>query len=1119
MLKLITGRAGRGKTARIYDAIKARTLMREAGQLLIVPEQYSHAAERELCARCGDTVSLYSEVLSFSRLADRVFSELGGQAEGVLDQGGRILTMRLAVTEVQSRLKRLAFSQKPQLLEHLLAVADELKCCMVTPAMLEEAADRASAPLGEKLADLALICAAYDAESFRRDPRDKLTRLSEALPDSQIGASGHIYIDGFTDFTNQEMAVIQALLDKNAALTLALTCDGLYGDAEIFERARQTASRLRRAAADRGIPVEIEAVDGEMDDRTPALSFLEAHLFDGVQAAFDGDAGEIRVIRAKTPVEECELAAAVTLSLVQERGCRYRDVGVVARGFSDYETAAEQVFQRAGIPVYVSRTADIMQKPILLLITSALEAILGGFRYEAVFRYLKTGLAGLSLSDCDLLENYVLTWGISGHLWKRADPWTLPPGGYGAQTDAQADALLAQINDIRDRAAAPLLKLARAGKRAETAAEQAQALYAFLEDIGLPARLREKAADLARTGRAQLAAEYDQIWRVLIRALEQCAEILGDSPMDQSAFADLFRLVLSQYDVGTIPVSLDSVGLGDMGRMRRRDVKHLLVLGATDDRLPAVLEEPGLLTESDRETLRSLGLRLSESEQDKLSRELGLIYNAFTMATEQLILFYPQSDGQSEKRPSYLVRRILRLFGKRAEENLPVLDRAYSRAACFDLALEGGKSPESAAASAYFMARGGAEKARLGMILNRAAYRSPRLSPDMANALYGESPALSASRVDAFSACPFRHFLQYGLRARPRRPAEFDAPAAGLFLHDILENVTRDIKAAGGFQEAEPELWKRLARDYTARYVRERLFDFKDKNDRFRYLFRRLSRDVEQVVEDMARELARSEFVPLDFELRFGPGGVLPPVALEQEDIRLSINGAVDRLDGWVNDGKLYLRVVDYKTGKRTFKLSDVWYGMGMQMLIYLFALCKSGEARYGAETILPAGVLYAPARDAMVPASPALTDGEIEALRLKELKRSGILLRDPDVLRAMENASPTDYIPVTLDPDGAVKSGTVATLAQMGALARHIEKTLLSIGRAMKAGEIAPAPCAGSVPAACDWCEYKSVCRLEAAKAGRRYLPALKDEAVLVRMGESEERPKAEAVRGTTHE
>jgi len=1098
MLHLILGPAATGKTGRIYDAVRNRIEAKQPGAILIVPEQYSHAAERELVARCGASSSLYAEVLSFTRLAGRVAEELGGGAAAPLDEGGRILTMRLALTAVASELRLYGhLGRKPEFLKGLLDTVDELKQCGLTPDDLFDAAVDADGTLADKLRDLHYILAAYDGISGRCDPRDALTRLADTVADSSV-ADAAIFIDAFSDFTAQEGLVLRRLLARGADLTVALTCGGLDDDSSLFAPAVTTAWALRRLAEEYGHTVEITVLE-PAHDRPAALCAVERGLF-----AEDGGSmwasaptmsavpDAVELYTAVSPMEECELAAARVRSLVMEQGYRYRDIAVAVRGFSDYETVLEQVFGRFGVPVHVARKVDILDKPILLLLTAALDILDGGWRFEAMFRYLRTGLAGIGQREADLLDGYVRMWDIRGARWTRKADWTENPSGYGADFGERETAVLAELNDLRHRVAAPLAALEQAGRSAKTAAGQAAALYDFLEAIDLPQTLETRAARLRETGRETTAAEYGQIWDILVSALEQTHHILGDTPMDRQEFAALLRLTLSQYSVGAIPQTIDRVQLGELDRVRRRDLKCLIVLGATDTRLPAPASGRGVLTEPERERLREMGLALSDSAEESVYREQALIYHAFAAPKERLIVSWPRAwDDGSACRKSPVFGRLEGMFGE-AEDVLRPETGGLQDAAPTSAASAGG----DARIDPYVQS----DEETAGRCRHRPL-QGQALSIPATRRLYGETLSLSASRIETFHSCAFRYFMQYGLRAKPRRRAELDSLVAGDFMHFILENVTRDIKHSGGFHSPTAQDWRTLTERYIDEYTRLRLGDMAEKTQRFHYLFRRLRRDTYQVVEDMAEELGRSDFVPLDFELTFGPDGDLPPVTLAGEGIDLTLRGAVDRVDGWRQDDKLYLRVVDYKTGKKALSLSDVWYGVGVQTLLYLFALTRLGNAHFGNAALTPGGVLYAPARDVIVRMPKTATAEEIEKARRKALTRSGLILRDADVIAAMEHGNTPAFLPVKFGKDGEPGGDSLVTAEEFGRISRHIDRTLLDLGREMLRGSVAPLPLGGSVGSPCDYCEFRRACHHDANTDGVRYLPALKRDEVLERL------------------
>ena len=1092
MLHLILGPAATGKTSVIYEAIRRRIEAKQPGAILIVPEQYSHAAERELVARCGPTTSLYAEVLSFTRLGGRVADELGGGARVALDEGGRMLTMRMALAKASGTLRLYGhLGQKPEFLKGLLDTVDELKQCDLTPEALLDAADHAEGSLADKLFDLAYLLAAYDGISGQTDPRDALGRLADTIGDSSVVKSA-VFIDAFSDFTAQENRILRRLLRASTDLTVALTCNGFADENPLFAPAVTTAHALRRVAEEYGHTVEVTLLERGAEDAAPCeLAVVERYLF-GEELPPSGENGTsgtsspaVELYTAGTPLEECELAAARVRAMVEDEGYRYRDIAVAARGFSDYETTAEHVFARYGIPVHVARKADILDKPILLLLTAALDILDGGWRFEAVFRYLRTGLAGLSQAEVDLLEGYVRTWNIYGSRWTRRGAWTENPAGYGAPFGEREKAELAWIDTLRRRVAGPLAALEQAGRSAKTAAEQAGALYQFLETISLPETLTDRSARLRENGRDTLAAEYSQIWGILVSALEQTHAILGDMPMGQPEFAALMRLTLSQYSVGAIPQTIDRVHLGELDRTRRRDLKCLIVLGATDARLPAPASGKGVLTEPERERLRMLGLPLPDSAEERVYREQALIYHAFAVPKERLIVSWARAeDSGSVCRKSPVLTRLEAIVGREA------------------VAFVGGAVLGAPSLSDFpHMYPDDLETGRRG---RRPLQPNTALSVPATRRLYGETLRLSASRIETFHSCAFRYFMQYGLMAKVRRKAELDAPLAGDFMHYILENVTREIQSRGGFQSAAAD-WRELTDHYVTEYTRLRLGDMAEKTPRFHYLFRRLCRDTYSVVEDMVEELSRSEFRPLDFELSFGPDGTLPPVELTGDGIELSLRGAVDRVDGWVHEGKLYLRVMDYKTGRKDFSLSDVWYGVGVQMLLYLFALTRLGGAHFGGLPLLPGGVLYAPARDVIVSLPKTAGEEEIAKERRSALRRSGLIVSDPDLIAAMERGDRPEFIPVKFAKDGAPGGDSLVTLEELGRISRHIDQRLLDLAREIRVGTVAPLPLGGSVGSPCLYCDFRSACHHDAAVDGCAYLPPLKRDEVLEKLREVE--------------
>ena len=1098
MLKLLLGRAGSGKTTAILRA--AARNGGERRQLILVPEQASHDTERALCAVAGNQVSLYAEVLSFTRLASRVFSqpEVGGVAVPTLDPGGRLLLMYAALKSVSGHLSVYQRpSRKPAFLTGLLATLDECKQYQVTPAALAGAGEETGGREGEKLRDLGLIFGAYDALTARTaaDPRDRLTRLAEGLKMGAYAGGMDVYVDGFTDFTPQQGLVLRQLLAQARSVTVALTCGALDGEGEsgIFAPARRTAAFLLRLAKEAGTTVEAAHWTGPGAPRTAALAHVEAQLFADVPDVWQEPAPAVELFQADSPRSEVERTAAEVLRLVREEGCRFRDIAVTGRGFDAYAPLVEEVFGRYGIPVFLDGMTDILQRPVVAVVTGALDTVAGEYAYDETFRYLKTSLTDLDRDDVDVLENYVLKWDLKGSRWTQKADWTMHPRGYGFAWEEGDRAVLDRVNAARRRVTGPLETLRK--NRDQTGRGQATALYRFLEDIGLPDKLAARSETLRRRGELQRAEEDRQLWDILCGGLEQCARLLDQAPMELPEFAQLLKLALSQYDVGSIPVSLDRVTAGEAARMGSRAVKALFLLGADDSAIPQTAPAPGLLTDDDRSLLSSFGLELSPRLADKLDREMTIVYEACARPTERLTVSWPARGPQGEeRRPSFLVGRLRLLFPHNRTVEEGSLNGAFRLAAPRPaLEMAGRSARVRRALCALPEWRERVERLERAAELTRGS-----LSPAAVSALYGRRVPMSASRMDKYKSCHFSYFMQYGLKARARQAAGFQAPEYGTFVHYVLEHVLQDETCRGtADKKAVESRIKAIMEDY----IREELGGLENKTPRFVYLFQRLVRPVTQVVRNVLDELAHSQFQPIDFELGFGTGDGLPPVELTVDGVTVSVSGFVDRVDGWVHDGRLYLRVVDYKTGRKSFDLTEIWNGLGLQMLLYLFTLEEKGAERYGRETV-PAGVLYLPAREAVVQGSRSMDEVQRRREADAELKRRGLVLDDPEVVEAMEPLGPEGarFLPLRVSArTGAISGDALVSAERLGRLKIHTQRILEEIGRELAAGSIAADPFwRGPEKNACLYCDYAAACHFEEGRGGdcRRYLPNLDGKA-----------------------
>ena len=602
MLRIWMGRANTGKTARVLQAIREGG--EEPGALLLCPEHASHRAEMELCRALGPGAARYAQVLSLRLLAGRVLERTEGLTDGTLDAGGKLLLMHLSLQEVLPQLTVYARpSRKAPFLRELVAVCEELIASRVQPEDLGEVCPLLEGMSGEKVRDLALIYTAYLSRLCREgeDRRDLMEKLVERLEASKCSAGKDVYLDGFTYFTGQEMKLIEILLRTARSVTVTLLGD--ESGLEIFEQSVRARDKLVRLAEDCGAACAVEILPPREPET--ALEHLTACFFRPFRQ-YEGDCEGVELCRAGSMFTETEYVAARILELVRSGTCRFRDIGVAARNLDEYEATIENVFERYGVPVYLSRRSDVLEKPVLSLLAGALDAVTGGYEYEDMFRWLKTGLAGLTDGECDVLENYVVAWDIHGSMWIREEDWTANPDGWLEEFTSAQEIALAEINAVRRRIQGPLSRLALGLKEQEGAAGKLRVLWDFLEELGLARQLEERTARLEELGELQRAREYGQLWELLCGVMDQFADMLGDMPLDGEEFTRLLKLVLTQYDVGTIPVSLDQVQASQITRNDRHRIKVLFLMGANDHVLPAVQAGTGLFTREDRERLLTL---------------------------------------------------------------------------------------------------------------------------------------------------------------------------------------------------------------------------------------------------------------------------------------------------------------------------------------------------------------------------------------------------------------------------------------------------------------------------------------------------------------------------------
>ena len=1093
MLTLVLGRAGAGKSEYLYRLAAQRAREGAKNAIFLVPETYSHQAERQLCLYGGDAINLSCEVLTFRRLANRVFSAYGGLAEPTLDEPGRILVMQQALENAQSGLHYYRENVRTELLDAMIALADEFKSVCITPEALARIAQDTPEGLAAKLGDLSLIYTEYCrlCEETRLDSRDLLSLCAEKLKGTDFFDGRDVYIDGFSGFTPQEFDILARL--RRARVTAAFTVDSLKEPDSLFDKPARAALLLESLISDGHAdklyfkpPFEYPLEPPPR--RAAGLAILEKSLFRFTDEAGTCEDNEVRFHIASDIFGECEYAAAQVRELLRS-GARAKDIAVAAGDFESYRLPLTAAFTRCGIPYYVSENAALESKSVAAIVLRALDIACQGFSHKAVFAYLKTGLSGFTDDEVNELENYCLLWRVRPAQWTGRAPWRMHPGGFGMAFDEESEEKLRTLNALRDRLREPLLTLSKALEKSDTAREKLLALYDFTQTIGLADAI-ERRADELRASAPDEADEYLQIWDLFVGLIDQFDELAGESRMDAQSFAKTFRRMLAACRIGVIPPSVDRVSLGSLSSAAAHGAQHLLLLGAYDQAFPPEAGGGSLLSDHDREALEKKGVELGYTPAARESEALLSLYTAIATVRQTLFLSVPERDSTGGAlTPAFLYRRAKKLLPDAPTSRGEVEAWLSAPRTAFDYAWSH-SSPAALAAREALRAWPGFAALYPGREGEADFFDDPqvwRLGEGENRRIFGENPRLSASRLEDYNKCPFLYFSRYGLSLSSHRAAGFDAPQAGIFIHYVLEGTVRDIREKGGFAACTLDDAKAFAEKHVREYISRDIPDFAEKSARFRYLFLRLRRNLDFLVENLYEEFSRSAFSPLDFELRFS--GEMPPVEIGLDSgAHASLSGIADRVDGWVRDGVLYLRVIDYKSGAKAFSYGEIAAGLGMQLPVYLFALQANARLylnrhpELDADAIVPAGILYTPARLETISAPHDLGEDELSDKLSDKLKRSGIVLEDAQVLDAMEpdltKTGEGRFIPVRIYKSGV--RGAVSE-EQFALLGRHVRGMLKATAELMAAGHYFPSPTHFGQSTACRTCDYRAICGLDA--------------------------------------
>ncbi len=1093
MLHFIIGRVGSGKTymARkilIEEARKAH----DGKLLLIVPEQYSFESERAVLSGLEIFAAERVEVLSFTRLVDIVQRRYGGMAGRSLDNSGRAALMSLALSDVKSRLT--VFEKQAEYQEfipELLRLSTEFKRLSLSENDLHNVyTGIEDGLLKNKLEELKLIFSAYDSYVARSylDSEECLDRLYNIVKEKQYFSKSRIFIDSFSGFTGQQYKILEEMISQADDVYITLCTDSIApGENSIFGSAGKIVNRLAGYARENGCKVAAPIkLTEQRRFATESMKVLESSLFADDAISFD-EAEGITLRQADNIYDECDCVASEINRLVREKGLRYKDIAIIARDLDNYGRILPSALRRHGIPCFYDSKTSASSLPLFMAVRSVLKIIARKFRSEDVFAYLKSGLAGYCVSDVSRLEKYTLIWGITGKQWQ--SEWTGSPRGFEAPAADYAEELT-HLNDMRKRLAEDIESLFN-HFRSGSSRDMAEGIYTFLKKTKADKHLQELCDD-------STSELYERSWEVLMHILDQMAELFAEKNLTPENLLSVFEIMTKNSELGEIPQHMDECVISEAERARIDGARAVFVMGVNDGIFPKRGAE-GILTAADRRKISQIGVDISRPDDEENDERL-LFYNTLCTASEYVFITYPLHNlSGGELVGSEYIEYVEDIFPScRCTDEMIMPD---SEGEVLRMAAERYHEEDVFAVSLREYLRRFDEEgsARLGMAASR---QSDILCGSTAGRLFGKNLMLSASKVETYSKCAFSYFCRYGMGAKPLQKAEIDSLRRGTIMHYGLEQMLR--RYGGNLSDLPISRIK----DETMALLMEYMIDLTGTaklTSLLDFILDRISTTLSHVLLHISGELLQSRFTPAAYELSVKKGGDVPPLEIPLADGgKICVTGFIDRVDKFSEKGRTYIRIIDYKTGRRVFDLSDVLYGQNMQMLIYLFTLCENGAETLG-ENLVPAGILYMPVKRASVKAAKGEDIGLIEAKYDKQLRMNGLLLNDADVIEAMETSGSGKFIPAYLNKDGSLsKRSSAISQSGLELLEEYVKEKLRDMGLRLHSGDISINPCDGTGSLACAYCDYRSVCRIDASfdikkveKAGMEEITKTMDEVL----------------------
>ena len=1073
---------------------------------MVVPEQYTLQAEKELIEGLGSQGIMSVEVMSFNRMCSRLLEETGPLEEIPINAIGKAMVLRSLLDQSQNDLlvfKDLA--KKNGFIDKLSQLISNFKRTGIESQSLKSRLGQKQETFVErKLYDLTLILDLYEKFMAKGyfDEEDQLQMVLDRIGSSELLRDSLIYIDGFDSFSSQEYSVIEGLTKVSSDIYMALTLEHPLNNRSelLFEPVYKTYERLHKIGQKNKLEVDHHLVDENI--KGEVLTWLEKEFFSQPPKPYLKDTNNIAIHLCNDLYDEINLVAASITSLIREKKYRYKEISIVTGDLESYGGIIKRVFNTYDIPVFIDEKISVIHHPIIQYILSALRAIHSGFKYEDVFRWVKTDLSPLALKDSYEFENYALSRGLRGNRWAQRIE------------DEKLEGIRACLMD-------PLFGLKEKIKKAKVISDYVTLVFDFLIQEKLPEKIQNWIEEMKEENALEQVQTTTQIWNKLVEVFDQLVELEGGDEKSLKSFIMILEAGFAEIQLGLIPSSMDQVMVGTIERTKNTLVKAMYVVGLNDGIMPKKYSDEGLILEEEKLYLKSKGLDLETDAKQIMSRDYFSTYVALTKATESLELTYALSDLEGKAlRPSLYVDQFKRVFPNMrfhshlTEKKDPL--KAYTPLDHFDhlskaLRAYGDGHPMDedwlSVLNWYMSEPDYQEKAvrlKEGLLYDNQVHN---IGKEKAKELFDLPLKASVSRLEHYRRCPYAHFVRYGLKPQPRKKHEINLPDIGLLFHKTLE-------AFDEWMQVNKKTWKSLD-EITVKEVVERLvYDLvKDYNHqifesshRYKYLIQKLIRVGKRAIWTLVVQIQQGDFEPyaheIDFSLKGGLKSVPPIMVGLKNGQKILLEGRIDRVDIYHKDGQKYVKIIDYKSGNRAFDLSEVYHGLQLQLMVYLNAILANHDF-FKTDLLYPAGVFYFKIDDPMIEAEN-LQGQAAEAAIVSKLKMDGILLKDVEIASAMDHMlleqKKSEIIPISINKDNSISSRSkVAEANDFVGLIGHINEVISQMGEEIHEGNCEIKPYKIKEKIACSFCDYKSICQFDTSFNNTyRYLPSFKSEEVL---------------------